>query len=215
MPIEWDVAGLTGTWVGSITFPAYSYATSSTAMFTMYGGSTSGTINISGHGDGWYDLGTMEQLYTEASPVYSMADVAQCLEPVTAEQRRALDAARNEARRQRDISRTQAISRAEELLLSLLSENQRQQYRLTGIFEVIGSAGTLYRIERGTAGNIVWIKPDGEIGGRLCAHPEMRESWLPVQDVAVAQLLALTTDEKAFVRVANVHEGRRPPILSR
>jgi hypothetical protein len=42
----------------------------------------------------------------------------------------------------------------------------------------------------------------------------MNEHWLPDQDVALAQMLALTTDEAAFVRLANVHRGRRPVLAA-
>jgi hypothetical protein len=98
--------------------------------------------------------------------------------------------------------------------MALLDERQRETYRLTKVFEVIGSHGTLYRIHRGISGNVEWITPEGEVGGRLCAHPSMNEHWLPEQDVAVAQLLALTADEAAFVRLANVHRGRRPELVA-
>jgi hypothetical protein len=84
---------------------------------------------------------------------------------------------------------------------------------LTGEFEVMGSAGGLYRIRRGTSGNVDWIDHDGSVGARLCAHPTMADGWMPDQGVAVAQLLALTTDEAGFVRMANVHAGRRPAHL--
>jgi hypothetical protein len=108
--------------------------------------------------------------------------------------------------------RVRATDRATELLLSLLPPDQRETYQLQGVFEIIGSEGTVYRINRGTSGNVEWITPEGEVGGRLCAHPTMAESWLPEQDVALSQMLALTTDERAWLRVANVHRGSRPPV---
>lgn len=122
-------------------------------------------------------------------------------------------AAHDEIREARTAARIVARDRADELLVSMLDTTQRETYRLTGEFMVIGSAGGLYRIKRGTSGNVEWIAMDGQPGARLCAHPEMREGWLPDQDVALAQLLALTTDEPAFVARANVHWGRRPTHL--
>ena len=89
--------------------------------------------------------------------------------------------------------RVLATARGEELLLSMLDENQREAYRQDNVFAVIGSHGTLYRIRHGTSGNVEWIKPDGSFGGRLCAHPSMHESWLPTEDVMLAQVLALRT----------------------
>jgi hypothetical protein len=65
---------------------------------------------------------------------------------------------------QRATARVEAMSRAEKLLLEMLSQSQRERYRLVGEFEVMGSAGNLYRIKRGVAGNIEWIKPDGGVG---------------------------------------------------
>lgn len=128
----------------------------------------------------------------------------------------ALTAARQQAtaaQRERSRERAEAIGRATSLLMAVLDEYQRESYRRTGAFDVIGSRGTLYRIHTGSVGNVEWISPDGE-GGRLCAHPSMNEHWLPDQDVAVAQMLALTTDEAAFVRLANVHRGRRPVLAA-
>jgi hypothetical protein len=116
-------------------------------------------------------------------------------------------------REERHQARIKAQSRAAELLLSLLPTDQRERYRLHGEFEIIGSAGNLYRIRRGSSGNIDWIEPDGAVGGRLCAHPTMRDGWLPDADVALAQFLALTTNEPEFIRLANVHQGRRPPLV--
>jgi hypothetical protein len=115
------------------------------------------------------------------------------------------------ARDERAVARTAAQDRAAALLESMLPPEQVQRYRLVGSFEIIGSHGTLYRVNRGVAGNIEWIKPDGTVGGRLCAHPDMYSTWLPEADVHLSQLLALMTDERAFCRVANVHQGRRPP----
>lgn len=116
-------------------------------------------------------------------------------------------------REDRRVARVTARNRAEELLLSLLNEEQRETYRLTGSFDVIGSAGGHYVIERGTSGNVVWIDPSGQPAARLCAHPDMRERWMPDQDIALGQLLALRHDEAAFIRLANVHAGRRPDHL--
>ena len=39
----------------------------------------------------------------------------------------------------------------------------------------------------------------------------MAEHWLPDQDVALAQMLAIQADEPGFAALANVHQGVRPP----
>lgn len=118
-----------------------------------------------------------------------------------------------QAERQR--ARVAAVSRAEELLLTMLTVDQAaDRERGRDGFLVMGSAGGVYRIRPGTAGNVDWIQADGTVGGTLCAHPTMDHHWLPEPDVHLAQLLALTTDEAAFVRVANVHRGRRPVLVA-
>ena len=108
-----------------------------------------------------------------------------------------------------------ATDRAEELLFSLLTDEQAESYRRDGSFVVIGSHGGRYRITRGVSGNILWL-PEGseQPYARLCAHPTMAESWLPTPDVQVAQLLALITDEREFVNRANIHSGRYPTHLA-
>lgn len=116
---------------------------------------------------------------------------------------------------QREANRVTAQSRAIDLLLTILPPEQHQRYRENEIIEVVGSHGNLYRIYPGSVGNVHWIKSDGTVGGRLCAHPDMVDGWLPNADIALAQMLALQTNEAEFVRKANVHAGERPPIPRR
>jgi hypothetical protein len=119
---------------------------------------------------------------------------------------------------ERDRAQQAVTERAEALLCSLLSEPQRQAYRLHGTFEVIGSEGTVYRIHRGTAGNVEWRHLDGRSGGRLCAHPTLYcdgGGRLPTADVMLAQMLALSTDELHFLRTANADCNGYPPVFTR
>jgi hypothetical protein len=103
--------------------------------------------------------------------------------------------------------------------LSLLSPEQQASYERDQAFVVIGSAGGIYRIRPGSAGNVDWIDPANsghEVAGVLCAHPQLwtPDGSLPDPDVALAQMLALTTDEAGFVATANVHRGRRPLVAA-
>ena len=109
---------------------------------------------------------------------------------------------------ERRIAREVARTRAEELLLSLLSEEQAASYRERGWFEVRGSKGGRWRIRnRGQSGNVDLMPEIGEEReATYCAHPP---DGLPDADAHVAQMLALVTDEEAFLRVANCHY-RRP-----
>lgn len=108
-----------------------------------------------------------------------------------------------------------ARTRARDLLCSLLTAEQALDYTEHRTFEVVGSAGNRYRIRPGSMGNVDYLH-DGEVVGVLCAHPELwdGEGYLPDADVAVAQMLALTTDEAAFVRRANLHRGTRPRLAA-
>lgn len=120
---------------------------------------------------------------------------------------------------QRQAAYEVAAARATKLLLSLLSPAQQASYIRDRTFTVLGSAGGIYRIRPGSAGNVDWIDPTNtgrEIAGVLCAHPQLwtPEGFLPDPDVALAQMLALTTDEPRFVATANVHRGRRPLIAA-
>jgi len=138
------------------------------------------------------------------------------------DQRAELDARRAAGAAERERRRDEyavATSRATALLLSLLSPEQRASYERDRTFMVIGSAGGIYRIRPGAMGNVDWIDPASsgrEVAGVLCAHPQLwtPDGTLPDPDVALAQMLALTTDEAGFIATANVHRGRRPMITA-
>jgi hypothetical protein len=94
-------------------------------------------------------------------------------------------------------------SRAEQLLMSLLNDEQRRTRREHGWFEVRGSLGGRWRIRnQGQSGNVDLMPQDGDV--RLmsfCIHPPDR---LPDADAHVAQMLGIVTDELAFRRTGNV-----------
>ena len=80
---------------------------------------------------------------------------------------------------------------------------------------VVGSEGNRYRLHvsrYGTVGNVEWLKRNGHVGGRICAHPSLSRENLPMGDVVLAQMLAITTDEREFMRIANIHHGPPPPL---
>lgn len=105
--------------------------------------------------------------------------------------------------------REQASARALGLLRSLLSDDQWASYQDNGWFEVRGSSGRRWRVRsRGQSGNVDLMPEAGEERDvTYCAHPPGR---LPDADAHAAQMLALVTDDEAFLRTANVHY-RRPP----
>jgi len=188
----------------TLTWNTSSTTTTNPYLWTNWGNSTI----TSGSGSNWYPLVWRGQRLVIAEEEWQQAftEIEAVADDVANRERLRVE------REQYQRSRTQAIARGEALLLEMLDENQREAYRFDGTFTVIGSHGTIYRIKRGTSGNIEWIKPDGTVGGRLCAHPTMHHEWLPTEDVMLAQMLALTHDEREFCRVANVHAGTRPPM---
>lgn len=192
-----DVVAVGPTWPVTQNY----YYTTTTTSNNITWTSSSGTLNGGAVG-GWVPLGYIGAGgMTASSATYGLATR---VTPTPPEPPEAVQA--------RATARTRAADRAEEFLVSMLSDRQKESYRLNGEFEVMGSAGNLYRIKRGKSGNIEWIKPDGKVGGKLCAHPHEGRAWLPTPDVMLAQMLALTTDEPSFIRIANVHRGNRPPI---
>jgi hypothetical protein len=118
-------------------------------------------------------------------------------------------------RRASELPAAPARTRARELLTGFLNDLQKAQYERDGKFDIVGSDGTLYRIGPGTNGNVEWIDPTtGTVKGRLCAHPRHIDHEglrIPDPDLHLGQLLALTTDEKAWLEVANLHRGEWPP----
>lgn len=104
-----------------------------------------------------------------------------------------------------------AIVRATHLLDGVLTDEQRSELLSKKRFHVMGSKGRRYCIHaRGQAGNVELLDDKGKSVGRFCAHPG---AYVPDPDAWLAQMLALQTDEDAFLRVANVHEGRLPADL--
>lgn len=121
--------------------------------------------------------------------------------------------ARNEARRlDRDADAVQAAARAQahKLLAMILTPDQLESYEAHRHFDVVGSAGGVYRIHHGTSGNIRRVLDGAEVN-RLCVHPQLWDNrgYLPTEDCLAAQALALMHDEIGAVSLANVHQGQR------
>lgn len=116
----------------------------------------------------------------------------------------------------RQLERDQAQARALELLRSLLSETQWASYREKGWFEVTGRSGRRWRVrDRGQSGNVDLMPEIGEEReATYCAHPP---EGLPDADAHAAQMLAMVTDDEAFLRTANRHWRRQetdvPPFM--
>lgn len=148
----------------------------------------------------WTSLGTttggpLQWNYTEARPT------AETPEQQAERGREREDWERR--RRELEQAREAAQRRAEELLTALLTDEQDATWREHSYFTVRGSSsGRTYRIRRGIAGNVdLMAEYEDAAEVTYCAHPP----GIPAEDVCLAQLFLLCTDEDAFLAVANVH----------
>jgi len=119
------------------------------------------------------------------------------------------------ARRQREKAERQqaATEKARELLISFLTPRQRREYAKDGTFRVKGTAGNWYRIQNHRDANVQYLaRYNGKAISTLCVGPTY-SARLPVPDVALAQLFALTTNEFDMVKIANLYYGSEwPPV---
>jgi hypothetical protein len=87
------------------------------------------------------------------------------------------------------------------LLREWLSPTQKAQFDGGRYFDVVGcDSGARYRIHHGTAANVWQLDPTGEPALGLCFVPS---GALVAGDVMLAQKIALETNERAAVAVAN------------
>lgn len=115
--------------------------------------------------------------------------------PVETEEQRRL---RREAVKRAEKQRAEleaAEARAKELLLSMLTEEQRHHLHREGRFKVCGNKGGEYEITIGYAGNIRRGRH------RYCGH--LSDGRIPTYDHMLAQKLMIETDEEAFLALAN------------
>ena len=92
-------------------------------------------------------------------------------------------------------------ARGLELLKEWLSPEQVAQYDAKSYFEVTGChSGKRYRISHGTSMNIYELDGAGRPRVGLCFVPE---GYLVAGDVMLAQKIALETDERRALMVAN------------
>ena len=96
-------------------------------------------------------------------------------------------------------------ARGRRLLFEWLSPAQRAQFEEHRYFDVVGcDTGKTYRIHYGTAANVHEIDGDGRATMGWCFVPS---GFLVPGDVMLAQKIALETDEKGALALAN----RFPP----
>lgn len=93
-------------------------------------------------------------------------------------------------------------ARAKQLMFELLDSRQKFDYLKHQHFDVILDPSTVYRIKKGSAGNVYLLDKDGKKKHKYCIHAK---DALPCYDNMVAQKLMLETDEEKFLEIANRH----------
>lgn len=97
--------------------------------------------------------------------------------------------------------RVEANERAETLLISCLTPEQRESFRKNGYFTVAGSKGGIYQIHRGRLHNIYRLDLQGNKVEEICCAPRMQ---VPDCDTMLSQKLTLEVDEDELRRKANI-----------
>lgn len=96
--------------------------------------------------------------------------------------------------------RAEAKEKAEKLLQSALSSEQREELNNKGFFHCKSRVGNRYRIYRGSHGNVKLLNPSGKEIEKLCVQP----SYVPEGDCMLAQKLHIEHNEDDFRRTANI-----------
>lgn len=122
--------------------------------------------------------------------------------------------AERRVRLDREVRESAAIKRrAERLLMSMLSADQKAQLEKFRYFDVIGKRSrNRYRVHYGTHGNVRLMEGDREVIS-YCAQPDS----VPTEDAMLAQKLQLEYDEDAFLKAANatdLRSGRRVRVVA-
>jgi len=122
---------------------------------------------------------------------------------ITREEHEQMMARRRAAEKQLE-ERQIAFERAKELLMSMLTEEQRRDVRERNCFHVRSRSGRRYRINTGCVnGNVERLNEAGLVAERFCAHD--REHGTPWPDQHLAQKFYLEHHEDEFLRIANRH----------
>jgi hypothetical protein len=101
--------------------------------------------------------------------------------------------------------RNEVIRRAEVLLQSLLSAEQKREWLEFRYVTERAPSGRLWRLTDRVAAGVLLLNEAGTARrATLCVHPSGN---LPIADVIATQLLHLRTNENSVITLANLHAG--------
>jgi hypothetical protein len=148
--------------------------------------------------------GAVREVRSSQVPV-SGGYVTPALSAAQREQREADNERWRLQREERARKREEADTRAAELLMDHLTEEQKGDMQRDGFFFVQSKRpGRKYRLRHGRMGNVD-VMEEGRVLHRLCAHPAVD---VPNEDTRLAQKLMLEHMEDVFIGKANVHAVR-------
>lgn len=192
----WSDTSTTTTWNHWVSNSTNATTTSSNTVWINWNNGTSTTGTLDNCWVTWVD----EHGYTRRAVVNQNYNYNSYNAPATPPETEEQRAERQRRYAAQDEARKLADETAEQLLHSLLTDQQIADLRAHGHFFVKGSkSGKTYQIKKGYAGN-VFLQEEGR-RRKYCAHG--RDS-LPTFDHMVMQMLALEHDEDRFLQVANV-----------
>lgn len=96
----------------------------------------------------------------------------------------------------------EADARAERLLLSRLTDAQRDEYRQRKRITLKVKSGRRYVLERGWSYNVTQLTRGGKPRRKLCVVTDT-PFQLPMADVLLTQMVLLCNDERGFLKTAN------------
>lgn len=112
-----------------------------------------------------------------------------------------------QALNEREAAKKVAEVRARELLLSILSPQQRSDLEQRGHFLVRARSGNVYKIESNRlAGNVVRLDRGGQPAVRYCCHlysEDVQGGIVTISDNMLTQKLAIEFQEDEFLQRAN------------
>lgn len=201
---DWTYGPVTATWTSTTTGAILNdedlWTTWGKAYFTTVTNNST-TSNLVW--DGWNTITPVASTHILQPRTYAEREVGW----------RELQAQQDARLAEQDRLNAAAITQASNLLAMVLDAVQQESLAARRCFEVVGSSGQLWRLYRGTSGNVKAIGVDGQEIMAICAHPALwddeHNGHLPMEDVLAAQALHLMHDDREFLCKANVHRGSR------
>lgn len=101
--------------------------------------------------------------------------------------------------------RAAAEERAKELLLTVLSLEQKAEFLKNRGFQTISPTGRKFEIKQGRSGNIVELDESGSPINRFCIHSQVSKTAdiIPMHDELIIQKLLIESDFDFFLKTAN------------